>query len=114
MRDFLKRFFSNKLNIVLTILQVVVVVFFLFGNVWNTCLLIAIVIEGVFFVTLGIKSLFSNKFIRSQESLFEKLPMQKAEIESLEKSNNRKIKSNKLQAVLYMIMGIVLVFLVIF
>ena len=105
---------SNKFNITLIIIQIIAIVLFVLGNAWSICFLIGISVEGVFFIVLGIKYFFDNKEISRREDLLESLPMQKADIEVMEKNNNRKIKSNKFQAILYILMGIILVFIILF
>ena len=111
MREKIIEFFSNKFNLILTIVQVIALVLFGFGNVWAICFVLAISSEGVFFVVLGIKTFANNKQIKSRESMMGALPIKKAELEHMQKQNNRTIKLNKLQAVLYIIMGIILVFI---
>lgn len=87
---------------------------FLLSNILAFLLIIGIVLEGIFFVVLGIKKFFDNRLIKKQENIISALPMQKGDIESMQKSNTRQIKANVWQAVLYIIMGIILIFIVLF
>ena len=110
----MREFFKNKFNLTLFILQCVAVLFFCLINVWSICFVFAIFCEGAFFIVLGIAILNKNKQISKKESLLHNLPMQKNDIEDMEKRNKQKIKLNKFQAVLYIIMGILLIFLCVF
>lgn len=111
MRKFILEFFKNKFNTTLFIMQTVACLFFVLGYAWGGFLLFAIISEGVFFVTLGIRSIISNREIVRKESIIAGLPIGQDEIESMQKSNRRKMKNNKFTGVLYILMGILLVFI---
>jgi len=111
MKNFLVNFFKNKFNTILFIVQVVACLFFALGNVWGICFLFAVMSEGVFFFVMGVRSIVSNREIMRKESMLTSLPIAEDEIESLQKSNKRKVKSNQLQGVLYILMGLLLVFI---
>jgi len=110
----MREFFKNKYNLIMLIVQCVAILFFCLGNAWSICFIFAIFCEGAFFEVLGIAMLHNNKLITKKESMLHSLPMQKADIEDMEKRNKQKIKLNKFQAVLYIIMGVLLIFLCFF
>lgn len=111
MRKFISTFFKSKFNIVLFIVQVVACLFFILGSAWVGFVFFAIISEGVFFIILGIKTIVSNRQISQKESILAKLPIGQDEIDSMQKSNKRKMKSNKFTGFLYIVMGIILVFI---
>ena len=114
MRDFFSKFFRNKFNIALLIVQCIALAFFLLGNFWGVAFIFAVLSESVFFILLGIRLFKQNKEILSNQDIMLGLPIAKSEMESLEKSNKKNIRANKLQAILCIFMGIVLFFIVIF
>ena len=114
MKNTLIKFFSNKFNLILTIVQSAAVLCFLLNNALTFLLILGIVLEGVFFIVLGVRMFFDNKKIRQKEDLMRSLPMQREDEASMQKNNTRQIKANIWQAVLYIVMGIILIFLVLF
>ena len=114
MKKIIEKFLKNKFNVVLLIVQVIAILFLILGSMWDFAYILAVILEGVFFVLLGIKMFINNSKIRYKESLMQNLPIQKQEMESIQKSNVRKIKSNKFQAILYILMGILLIFFPLF
>jgi len=114
MKNKIINFFKNKFNLILTICQVVALMLLGFGSIWQICFILSIVAEGIFFVVLGIKMLVGNKDILKDQEMYESLPLEQTEIERMEKRNVKTIKYNKFQAIMYIILGIILVFIVLF
>lgn len=114
MKKLLKEFFGNKFNIVLTVIQVLALIMLVLGKVSGFCYLLAIAMEGVFFIVWGIRIFCQNKEIVKKQNIIDSLPISQNELDTMHKSNTRHIKANKLQAVLFIMMGIVLIFMLIF
>lgn len=113
MKKLLKEFFGNKFNIVLTAIQVLALIMLVLGKVSGFCYLLAIAMEGVFFIVWGIKNFCQNKEILKKQNLIETLPLTQNDMDTMHKSNTRHIKANKLQGVLFIMLGIVLIFMLI-
>ena len=113
MKKFLKEFFSNKFYIVLTIIQSLAIIMLALGMVSGIFYALAIALEGVFFVVWGIRIFYQNKEIVKKQNLIDALPMSQSDIDTMHKSNTRHIKANKLQAILFIMLGIVLIFMLI-
>ena len=107
-------FFKSKINIVLVAVQVTAILLFLLGNFWSICFVLAVMSEGVFLIVLGVKTFNGNKQLKKKEEMLMGLPMDKLELENMKKRNSRIIKSNKLQGVLYIVMGLIFLFIGVF
>ena len=112
MIDQIKNFLKNKFNLILTIIQATALLLFAFSEVWIMCIIIGLLLEGAFFVVWGIKMLIGNKVIRQKEELLNSLPIGQTESEKMKKRNNIKIKGNKFQGIMLILLGLIIVFVV--
>ena len=110
MKEKLKDFFSDTLNIVLTVFQVLGILAFLMIELSFVCSMIFFLCEGVFFIILGVKMLKKKKTILEQQAIYDQLPYSKEQLDSMHRANERAIKNNTLVSALLISLGIVLIF----
>ena len=114
MKKYISEFLKNKYNMALLIVQIIALILFGFGNVWSFCFILAIIAEGIFFIVLGIKSLFDNKKMKHNQEVLSNLPMEESDLSKLNKRNNIKIKANKFQSTIFIFLGLLLIFIALF
>ncbi len=114
MKEKIKEFFSDTWNIVLTVFQCIGILAFLLLEISRIFTIIFLLCEGVFFILLSIKILQRKKKILEQQAIYDQLPYSHEQLESMHRANERAIKSNRLMSVMYMALGIVLVFCILY
>lgn len=110
----LRDFFKSKLNIILTVLQSLAILFLCLCSVWGLAIVFMLFLEGLFFVFLGVKKLQNNKKIDKQLELISQINIEKIDMEKEHKKNNLAKKSNVFTSIVYFIMGAILMFIAIF
>lgn len=114
MKNKIKDFFKNKLNIILFSLQVLALAFLCFTGIWSGALIIVLIAEGLFFIFFGIRYLKKNKEIDKNIELEEKITIENIDIDKYKKRNKYLKKSNILQAIMFFFMGLCLIVIAIF
>jgi hypothetical protein len=110
MKDKIINFFKNKFNIVLIIIQIVALVCYFLGNVSFVFSIMFFLLEGGFFITLGIRILIGVKNSRYSDELLTQLPYSQEEIQMKRKMNQNTNKNNKFVAFSFIVLGCILIF----
>lgn len=114
MKKALRNFFKSKLNIILTILQSLAVVFLCLCEVWRLAIVFMLIFEGLFFIFFGVKNLQKNKKLDENLELINKISIEKIDLEKEAKKNKFAKKSNVMTSVIYFLMGGILIIIAIF
>lgn len=111
MRDFIRKFFSRKINIVSLSIQAIAIIFLIiaFCGV-GVCSVLFFVAQGVALIFWGISIINANKQILFNQQYYDDLPYSSEEKKSFKTSDKRNIKSNKFTAVVLIIFGVILIF----
>lgn len=110
----MKEFFKSKLNITMLILQVIALAFLCFCSLHAVFMILAILFEGAFFIVLGVSFFMANKKLDKDIELRSMLPISEEEKNALAEKRKKSVKGNKLKGVMYMVFGVILIFLIIF
>ena len=76
-------------------------------------MIIAIILEGVFFIVYGVSCFYKNKIMKNNNDLYNMLPGSEINNEVNEKQLSKSNKFNKLKGVMFILFGLVLVFILI-
>lgn len=114
MKKVLRDFFKSKLNIILTVLQSLAIVFLCLCAVWSLAIVFMLIFEGLFFVFFGVKNLQKNKKLDEKLELINKISIEKLDMEKEAKKNKFVKKSNVTTSIIYFIMGGILIIIAIF
>lgn len=114
MKKELRDFFKSKLNIILTVLQSLAILFLCLCTVWNVAIILFLIFEGLFFAFLGVKTLQKNKKLDAQLELRHKIDIGQMDMEKEGKKNKLAKKSNVFSAIIYFLMGLTLIIIAIF
>lgn len=110
----MKEFFKSKFNIVLFSTQVLALLALCFSSLNGIFLIISIVMEGVFFVVYGVNCFLANKKMERDNDLYELLPISEEEKKTMSVREKKSKKGNILKGIMFIVFGIMLVFLVVF
>ena len=110
MKDKLLAFFKDKFNISLVVLQVLALISFCFSEISGVVASMFFVLEGVFFIVLGIKILLNIKKTRDKYEILSQLPYTEAEKAEIIKKTESANKNNKFIGVVLILIGIILIF----
>ena len=113
MKELLKKFLKDKFNIALSIIQIIAIVFVCLAYLSPYMLVIALVLESVFFLVWGIKVFHGIKVAIKNLDNMGKLPFSQAEIALMKKRAEYDIKGNKSRGVFFIIASIVLMLTII-
>lgn len=108
MRDF----FKKKFNIVLTIIQAIALFLMCLSSLHGVFMVLAIIVEGVFFITYGLKYFNENKVISKKNDLYNEIFGEDSNVDN-EKKLSKSKKFNILKGIMFMCFGIVLIFLIV-
>lgn len=111
MRDFIRNFFSRKINIVSLSIQAIAIIFLIiaFCGV-GICSVLFFVTQGVALIFWGISIINANKQILFNQQYYDDLPYSSEEKKSFRTSDEKNIKNNKFTAVVLIIFGVILIF----
>lgn len=110
MKNYIKEFLKQKLNISLFILEVVAIILFCLGRLEALFFSFGMSIQGLFFVVLGIKMIIKNKKIFNDYEIVQTLPYDKKYLDAQKKKTYDLIKNNKFLSIAFWCMGALLIF----
>lgn len=110
----MKKFLKNKFNLTLVIVQAIALLFLCFCNLSVVFIMLAIGVEGVFFILYGVKYFINNKELNEKNNLLELLPMEDEEKKQMNIKESKSKKGNVGKALLFIFFGVILIFLMIF
>lgn len=111
MKDAIKKFLSNKLNLACVIMECIAIVLILIGACGvPLCVILFLLVEGVTLIMWGIRTIRQNGQIVFNKQYYDELPYSTEQKMAMEKMDARAIKNNKLNGWVYIIMGVVLIF----
>lgn len=110
MKDKLLAFFKDKFNIALVVIQILALISFCFSEMSEVFASMFFVLEGAFFIVLGIKILQNIKKSRDKYEMISQLPYTNAEKAEIIKKIESANKNNKFIGVVLILIGIVLIF----
>lgn len=109
----MKNFFKSKMNIVFFSIQALAILSLCFSEINGFFAIVAIFLEGVFFIIYGFSSFYQNKKVDKKTELYSMLPISEDEKKALSQSGDKGKKHNILKGVLFICFGVILVFLII-
>jgi len=111
MKEKIKKFLSDKLNLTLTIIQSIAIICLMF--IWLSIIFNIgfLIFESVFFVIWGIKILIDTNKIKYRKEYYSKLPYTAEQLEYLKKKDVKDMKSGKLKGYLTIFLGISLLYM---
>ena len=110
MKEYIRKFCKDKFNIVLLIIQILALFFLALASISYVFTILFFVMESVFFIVLGIKFLVGTKKLKNNQELYNQLPYNETQRELLKKNDENEIKNNKFRGVMFIILGIILLF----
>ena len=110
----MKDFFKNKFNLIYTILQAIAILFLCLSTLSGLFLILCIIVEGIFFIVLGVSYFVKIKEKEQKDDLYSQLPFAEERKEKTLKKNTRNRRFNKLTGVFYILIGVALIFMIIF
>lgn len=113
MKRELRDFFKSKLNIILTVLQSLAILFLCLCGVWGLAIIFGLIFEGLFFIFLGVKNLQKNKKLDEMIELQRRINVDGFDVEKEGKRNKFAKKSSVLTSIVYFVMGLTLIFITI-
>lgn len=113
MKKQLQQFLKDKVNMTICILQLLAIVFLCLCGVWQFATFLFLILEGLVFVFVGIRTLKQNKKIDREYELANKINIENVDMLKQNKKNNIEKKSNRFSAIIYFLMGITLIFIAI-
>lgn len=114
MKNYLQKFFKSKLNILLVASQTLALLFLCFVSTGTWAYILTLVMEGLFFVFLGCKQFAKNKELDETLEIQSKIKIENIDMETQNKRAKFEKKGNVFQAILYFLMGLVLIVVAIF
>jgi len=109
----MKQFFKSKINITLFSIQSLAFLFLCFCSLHGIFVILAIVLEGVFFIVYGVSFFLQNKNVNKETDIYNMMPISDEEKKSLSQRNLKSKKFNKLKGLMFIAFGIILIFLII-
>jgi len=110
----MKEFFKSKLNIALVVIQGIALLFMCLSALWSWAIILALILEGAFFVVYGIRFFYLNKSLDKENELYELMPIGDDDKKYLASAKKRNKRFNKIKGILYIIFGIVIAFIFLF
>ena len=110
----MKNFLKSKLNIALVAIQGVALLFMCLSGLIGWMIILALVMEGSFFIVYGVRFFYLNKDLDKQNELYELMPIGEDERKSLASGKKRNKRLNKIKGILYIVFGVVLTFIFLF
>ena len=110
----MKDFFKSKLNVAMFVLQCVALFLLCLCNIHIIFLILAFMCEGSFFIILGASCFVANKKMNKDVEIRNMLPLSDEEKNIMAEQQKKRAKGNKLKGILYVIFGVILIFLFIF
>ena len=114
MKSYLQKFFKSKLNIMIVASQTLALLFLCFLSTGKWAYILTLVLEGLFFIFLGCKQFAKNKELDEALEIQSKIKIEKIDMEKQNKRVNITKKGNVFQAMLYFLMGLVLIVVALF
>ena len=111
MKEKLKKFFSDKFNMVLSVIQCVAVICLILIGVSIIFNIIFLLLESVFFVLWGIKILMDVKKIEYRKEIYSKMPYTPEQLDYLKKKDISDKKNGKFRGVTLILLGLVLIYM---
>ena len=108
-KEILKKFFSNKINLALIIIQIVAIIMYFLAGISSFCYVSFFILEGAFLILWGVSLLLSVAKIKRSSENYSKLPYSKEDIEIILKNDGRKIKSYRFTAIVLILIGAFLI-----
>lgn len=110
MRDFIRKFFSRKINTISLSIQAIAIIFLIiaFCGV-GVCSVLFFVTQGIALVFGGISILSANKQILFNQQYYDDMPYSSEEKKSFRTNDERNIKSNKFSAIVLIVFGVILI-----
>ncbi len=110
MREYLKKFFKSKFNIVIAIVEAIAITLFIIGYFLSPiCTYLFFLCQGAVCIMLGIKQLGTNKGITFNQQFYEELPYTESEKRALRKTDSSVIKNNKFLGISLIVIGSILI-----
>lgn len=111
MKDTIKKFLSNKLNLACVIMECIAIILLIIGACGvPVCVILFLIVEGVTLIIWGIRTIKQNGQIVFNKQYYDELPYSTEQKMAMEKMDNRAMKNNKLNGWIYIVMGVVLIF----
>ena len=114
LKDTIRKFFSNKMNIALIVVQVVAIIMYFISSTVPICGVFFLILEGVFLILFGINFFLGIRKIRRCQETYSQLPYTQEQIEMFVKRDSQKIKSYRFTAYVLIIVGAFLILNLIF
>jgi hypothetical protein len=109
MREILYKFFKNKFNIALCIIQAISLICLTFSSISVILNILFLFFESLFFILWGISQLLLVSKIKSRKNEYSLLPYNKDQLEMLSKRDKIEVKNIKFKGVMLIILGVFLV-----
>lgn len=111
MKDIIKKFLSNKLNLACVIMECIAIIFLFIGACGvPLCVILFLIVEGATLIMWGIRTIKQNSQIVFNKQYYDELPYSTEQKMAMEKMDARAMKNNKLNGWIYIVMGVVLIF----
>ncbi|MBE5738160.1 MAG: hypothetical protein E7354_00280 [Clostridiales bacterium] len=112
MKEFIRKFFKNKFNIALVVLESIALLCLLVGYLGVfACLVLFFVFQGVTCIVWGVKIIKTNSDITFTQQYYDELPYSVEQKKSMLRSDEKNMKSNKVTGWTIIGLGIVLIFM---
>lgn len=109
MREIFYKFFKNKFNIALCIIQAISLICLAFSGISVILNILFLFFESLFFILWGISQLLLVSKIKSRKNEYSLLPYNKEQLEMLSKRDKIEVKNIKFKGVMLIILGVFLV-----
>lgn len=110
MKDQIKKFFRNKLNVTCFVIECVALLFLLIGACGVPVFIVLfLIMQGVAIIMWGVRTIRQNDQIAFNKQYYEELPFSKEDRVAMEKMDDRTMKNNKANGWIYIILGLVLI-----
>lgn len=110
MKEIIRNFLSNKLNLACVIMECIAIVLVVIGACGVlVCVLLFLLVQGITIIMWGARTIKQNGKIAFNKQYYDELPYSSEQKMAMEKMDARIMKNNKVNGWIYIIMGVVLV-----